>query len=185
MFNSVDRLLWERNRQDIAQRFENAHAIIQNPNSGDGIKANAFYVLFEYYQYGYGGVTENRALASKCLRKAAQLGHAQACYEFVRRYGQMEPQNCKLYIETTLKNINDSTFDSVVHKQKSMESEINALNSIYNPPMPVSNSPILTNFNQQRNTKITLDDNALFDLLHPGLRDHLRQAWTSNYNYKQ
>lgn len=182
---TADQYLWERNRQDIENRFRSAYAIISNPNSNDGSKANAYYALFPYYQYGYGGVQKNSELALRCLKNAAELGHSQGCYEFIREYGQQDPQRCKRYIQIALSKINDLTFNSSFHNQKSMESALIALNLVYNPPQQ-SGTPIAFAFNhqQQRETNGTgpLSEGELFDILHPGVRENLRTAYASSSN---
>ena len=74
-------MMQERAKQDIDHRLKFAEKMY-NKNQHD---AKALWVLYHYYDKGYGGVTVDKQKAMLYLRLAADEGHAGACYELSRK----------------------------------------------------------------------------------------------------
>lgn len=182
MHQTPGRILWERNQQDVKNRLE--WAFSNQRSSNMGLRANALYVLSEYYRYGWGGVQEDEKRADNYLRESAGLGHARACYEFVRKYSSRELPSCNIYIQRALSQIDNPSFNcpQVGHDQKSMEHELRVLSSILTSTLQ-SSPPVTPAYNSSRtprNATATgrrvVTEDELFDIAHPGLRENLRFA---------
>jgi hypothetical protein len=127
---SADRILWDRLDDDKRKLLRWAE---ENKTSHiDGERANALHVLYNYYMCGWCGLPQDPVFSKKCLKEAANLGHAKAIYDFTRDVlCTPEMEQAKQYIHQALEHnkLDDTSFDfSFNHyKQASMKQELKDL----------------------------------------------------------
>lgn len=135
-YRSADQAAWESWQRNDLARLKSAIKLKDTPDVG--IRANALLVLYTCYSGG-SFVEVNSDFADKCLKEAAELGHAQACFELVRRLlEQDEKKEALRYVEKALENIDDKSFDSELtsHNQTSMKNTLLGLQKICAMKLP-------------------------------------------------
>ena len=81
LFKSASQLMWERAAEDTKTRLKNADQLARNEN------AIGLYDLAQCYRYGW-GLNVNYQNSLELYKRAAEKGHAGACYELARLYLQ-------------------------------------------------------------------------------------------------
>ena len=126
----ADRKLWDRLEEDkiILLRW----AKEKQASCIDGERANALYILYNYYSCGWCGLPQNPIFAKKCLKESARLGLAKAIYAFTRDVlCTAEVEQAKEYINQALQQnkLSDNRFDFSLnnYKQASMRLELEGL----------------------------------------------------------
>lgn len=120
---------------NIIQKRRNPERLywaFERKNSIDiGERANALYILHTNYKYGW-TVEENETLSNEYLKQAADLGHAQACYDVARTFFETSNFNqALLYVNIGLEKIEDFSFDCEENDyiQKSLEKRLQTLST--------------------------------------------------------
>ncbi len=128
MITNYDRMLWDRIQSDKFSLLKWAQE--NKDNDREGIKANVMHILYNFHMGGWCGVPRDHQIATLYLEEAAKLGHSQATYDFARDAMRDRPQDAERYIDTALTKIDDSSFDSINHKQSSMKNELEGLKKV-------------------------------------------------------
>lgn len=139
---STDRILWDRMKDD-QKRLLNWAMQHQNDVT-DGVKANAFHILYNYYMGGWCGLPQDQTIAKEYLRKSAALGHARAIYDFTRDVlGSSGVEEAKKYIVQAMQQgkLDDVTFNFNNHNQTSMKQEIQGLLHVIEATEKMCTSP--------------------------------------------
>lgn len=127
---SADRVLWDRLDSDKRRLLRWAEE--KKTSHIDGERANALHVLYNYHMCGWCGLSQDPEFAKKCLKEAANLGHAKAIYDFTRDVlCTSEMEQAKQYIHQALKHnkLDDSSFDFSFnnYKQAAMKQALKEL----------------------------------------------------------
>lgn len=132
-------LLWKTRSQGTQETLTAVNAALKiNPND-----ANALFRLGFYYKQGR-GVKQDVHEARRCYSKAAEQGHAEACYELAMSYMKGNSllgidkniDTAKKYADMGLERGKDKGFE----RQKSYYSQLKALREVMEDMYPTAES---------------------------------------------
>jgi TPR repeat protein len=127
--------------QDAKDRFEQANKIMSDEHASEAEKVQAAYVLAIHHKAGWGGATIDENLSMSYYKKAAEKGHAGACYELARNYffgnvliGIKRDLNmAEYYINCGFKDNTiayDTSFYKQAHQQKLLEGFLEVIKAV-------------------------------------------------------